>query len=47
MIFDTLANNIFSVEQPGVGYIQNFVTVKSYIFLTGNFHVYTSNLCGK
>ena len=36
MIFDTLENNIFPVYQPGVGYIQNFVTVESsFISLTG------------
>ena len=34
MIFEALGNNIFPVQNPGVGYIQNFVTVKSYIFLT-------------
>ena len=32
MIFDALANNIFPVYEPGVGYIQNFVVVQSYIF---------------
>ena len=46
MIFDALAN-IFPAYQPGVGYIQKFVTVKSYIFLTGNFNSYTSGLCGE
>ena len=43
MIFDALANNIFPV--PGVGYIQNLVTVKSYTFPTGNFNSHTSRLC--
>ena len=47
MIFDALANNIFPVLQPGVGYLQDFVTVKDYIFLTGNFNSYTSRLCGE
>ena len=44
MIFDALANNIFPTQQPGVGYIKNFVTVKSYIFLTGSFNSYTGRL---
>ena len=36
MNFNALANNIFPV--PGDGGAQNFVTVKNYIFLTGNFN---------
>ena len=32
MIFDALANNIFPVQQPEAG-VQNFVTMKNYIFL--------------
>ena len=47
MDFDALANNIFPVQQAGVGYIQNFVTVKSSTFLTGNFNSLTSRLCGE
>ena len=44
MIFDALANNILPVKQPGLGYIQNFITVKS---LTRNFVSNTSELCGE
>ena len=32
MTFDALANNIFPVQQPEGG-VQNFVTMKNYIFL--------------
>ena len=48
MVFDALANNILlcGVAAWG-GYMQNFGTVKSYIFLTGNFNSYTSKLCGE
>ena len=35
MIFETLANTIFPVQQPGV---QNFVSVKNYSVLTENFN---------
>ena len=47
MIFEELANNIFPVQQPVVGYLQNFVTVQKYIFLMGHFSLHTNRLCGE
>ena len=46
MIFDTLANNIFSCV-AACGGVQNLVTVKSFIFLTENFNSCTTRLCEK
>ena len=34
LIFEALANNILPVQHPGSG-VQNFVTMKNYIFLPG------------
>ena len=46
MIFDALLNNMFLCSSLGWG-TKKFVTVKNYMFLTGNFHSCTSKLVNK